>query len=364
MLRITTYFLVLMCVLSIGCSSQSGSSTDAMAFDQKALFENLGNNLILPAYRDLAQKTNDLEVALTEFITNPNPQTLQNIQKKYMDAYLAWQSASFYEFGPASGENLALSLNTYPTNTSKINQNIENNTLPNNTSEKGFPAIDYLLYGIATSENEIIEKYNSDALAENRKNYLKSVMNDLKKRVDSTLNFWNADYLQSFTSKEGNDAGSSLSLFVNALLLSYEADLKNAKFGIPAGVSVGLIQPNAQMVEALYAQKSKQLAEVKINAFIEIFKGGRGIGLDDYLTDLNATSAQGNPLPTEILNQLDDAKSKIENLPQTPLNQLIEENKTLVADVYYSLQQGVVYLKTDMTSALSIQVVYQDGDGD
>lgn len=364
MLRITTYFLVLSVCLNFGCSSESGSTTDAMTFDQVALFENLGNNLILPAYRELAQKTNDLDLAITEFTDTPDTQTLQNLQETYIQAYLAWQVASYYEFGPASGENLALSVNTYPTNTSRIEQNIQNNVSADNTSEKGFPALDYLLYGIGSNQTEILEKYNTDNLAENRKTYLKSIIDDLKKRIDNTLVLWDNEYLQTFVNKEGNDVGSSLGLFINALLSSYEADLKNAKFGIPAGVSVGLIEPNAQMIEGLYSQKSKELAQAKMNAFIDIFKGGNGVGLDDYVTDLRATSGQGNPLADEILNQLNDAKSQIDNLPQTPLNQLIIQEKSTVDNIYYSLQQGVVYLKTDMTSALSIQVTYQDGDGD
>jgi len=364
MSRITTYFLVLSLCFNFGCSSDSESTTDAMTFDQVALFENLGNNLILPAYRALSQKTNELDLAITEFTDAPDAQKLQNVQEAYVQAYLAWQAASYYEFGPASGENLALSVNTYPTNTSRIEQNVQNNASADNTSDKGFPALDYLFFGISGDESEILEKYNTDDLAENRKSYLKSIMNDLKKRIDNTLSLWNSEYLQLFISKEGNDVGSSLGLFINALLSSYEADLKNAKFGIPAGVSVGLIEPNAQMVEGLYSQKSKELAQVKMNAFIEIFTGRNGIGLDDYVTDLNATSAQGNPLANEILNQLNDAKSQIDNLPQTPLNELITQDKVTVENIYYSLQQAVVYLKTDMTSALSIQVTYQDGDGD
>ncbi len=357
------YILIVLAVWISGCSSDS-SSTEAVEFDQKVLFENLGTNLILPAYQDLVQKVTDLELAVNEFTATPNNIKLTSLREKYIDSYQAWQVASFYEFGPASAENLALSVNAYPTNAEEIDKNIQDNTSPQDNLEKGFPALDYLLFGIAENDDQIIEKYNSDALAENRKTYLKSVIVDLKKRINGTYDLWQGSYLQTFVTKEGNDAGSSLSLFVNAILSRYEADLKNSKFGIPAGVSVGQIEPLPEMVEAIYSNNSKALALTGITTFIEIFEGKNGTGLSDYLKELGTKASDGTPLEEKIISQLNDAKMQIQNLPETPLNEVIKSDKTPVADIYYTLQQAVIYLKTDMTSALSIQVSYQDGDGD
>ena len=55
--------------------------------------------------------------------------SLEMLQEKFINAYLSWQTVSAFEFGPA-GETSALlrsNINTFPTNSTKIESNIQNN---------------------------------------------------------------------------------------------------------------------------------------------------------------------------------------------------------------------------------------------
>ena len=82
--------------------------------------------------------------------------------------------------------------NTYPVNEGRIQENINNQKTdlsdPNDWSCQGFPGLDYMIHGLAGSEEEIINQYNQyPANGE----YLKVVADELNKNTDLVINDWN-----------------------------------------------------------------------------------------------------------------------------------------------------------------------------
>ena len=83
--------------------------------------------------------------------------SLEILQEKFINAYLSWQKVSAFEFGPA-GETSALlrsNINTFPTNSTKIESNIQNNDynldVASNLVQR-VSALDYLLFHTSQSE--------------------------------------------------------------------------------------------------------------------------------------------------------------------------------------------------------------------
>ena len=87
-----------------------------------------------------------------------------------------------------------------------------------------------------------------------------------------------------------------------------------------------------------------------------------GPSLKGYLSHLNTTKS-GTSLSATLINKLETAKSKINQLPDNFVNQInTDNNKTLTT--YDAIQSVVVLFKVDMLQAFNINVDYQDADGD
>ena len=359
-------FFAALLVVSCDSSDEGTGGTPAPDFDQLEMLGNYADNLIIPAYSDLQSSADLMKTAVSDFEADPNVANLELLQTNLKSLRTSWQHANFYQFGPAETNTLRAVMNTYPTDTDKINQNIEsgNYTLGSldNIAAGGLPALDYLINGMGDTPEQIVEAFTSDPLAAARMAYLVDNASFVESSISNVTNAWDpagGDYRATFLSplNSGTGIGSSVGLMVNAMLLHYERFMRDGKIGIPAGVrSAGVPRPTA--TEAFYGGYSAELAEINIAAFKNLYAGGNGSGLDDYLIFMGA-----NVLDNDIDTELDEAISDASKLTD-PLSQNIEDDNERVIQVFTSLQEALVLLKVDMTSILGITITNQDNDGD
>ncbi|MFT5832655.1 MAG: putative lipoprotein [Cognaticolwellia sp.] len=339
----------------------TGCDTD---FDQEGMFTNLADNLIIPAYTDLKVKVDVLEAKVSDFQSNTNQSTLDNLRTAWFDAYLAWQVASPYEFGPGAVEFLHNSLNNFPLDTAIVNEKIQNSdydfTSPD-AYDKGFPAMDYLLYGIAANDAEIINKYTTASTPTLYSFYLDGVINDIKSRVDNTFNAWTeGTYKTEFVTNTGTAAGSSLSLIVNGFNQNYEY-IKRDKLGIPSGVlTLGFINPTK--VEAYFSGRSLELAVKGLESSRDFYLGKTGLSLDDYLEAIG-TMKGDKTLNAAIQEQFTTAINSVSNL-QNQLSDIVENDAQSVVNVYNEVTKQLINIKTDMPSVLCVSITYIDNPSD
>lgn len=367
---LTPVVITSLLLIGFACSNM-GSDNPGDNFDRVAMLENYANNSIIPSYQNLQSSISDLQKDAESFTNDPTETNLQKFRNQLKNARLAWQDANFYQFGPAEMQTLRTSLNTYPADTSQINQNIESGEYTLGTLENraaaGFPALGYLLYGIDKNNAEILGWYTTDPYASNRKQYLQDNISFIQTKVDATLTAWQADggnYIGTFTSKEnsGTDVGSSLGMIVNAAVLHYERFIRDGKIGIPAGVrSSGIPRPSA--TEAFYAGYSLELAVANMNTLKRLIEGRRlngqdGIGLDEYLQALDASQ-----LSEELISEIDQSIDSLQSL-NDPLSDQINNDLDPVLSAFEQLQQVVPLLKADMPSVLGVSITFQDNDGD
>jgi uncharacterized protein len=369
-------FIFILCAISIVlCFTQckkkkedDGLTPDA-TFDKTTLFRNIGENIIIPAYTDLKTGVDSLQYLSNQFTANPSLINLSLLQNCFLKTYLRYERVSIFEFGPADKELIRVNFNSFPCDTTQINSKIDAGDYDLSTvadlDAKGFPALDFLLYGINRDNNTVLAKFTS---IENRKKYLTTLVNELKSKTDAVTTAWSAsggNYITTFIDNTGTDVGSSLGLLVNQLNYDFET-IKNYKVGIPLGKKTqGVILP--EKVEAYYSQISKALAFEQLKTIENLYlgrnnKGIDGIGLDDYLLHLQA-QYNGGLLADAIKSQLTKAINKLQPVPD-PLSQTIINNPSLLDGAYVELQKQVVLFKTDMPSALGVLITYQDNDGD
>ncbi len=347
----------------------SGNSTKS--FDREAMLTNYGENLIIPSYETLKSEVSEMDQAVADFVSSPDNAGLQEVQSQVLEAYEAWQSCSVYELGPASDLALRNFTNTFPTDTAEIEDKIASGSWDlgqfDTKALKGFPALDYLLFDPDNGDSEVLNSYTSASNASSRKNYLSDVSDDLLSNVDQVLQEWKSsggDHLKTFVEATGTDVGSSLGLMVNELNFDLEL-IKNAEIGIPLGKK-SLGNPKPGNCQAYFSEHSVALSLHHLRALRDVFLGksseGNGSGLDDHLAHTDATY-DGEPLHQAIEDQFQVAIDDLKKVP-SPLSDAVVNSSSKVDDAYAEVQKLVVLLKSDMPSALGVQITYQDNDGD
>ncbi|TPE40264.1 imelysin family protein [Pontibacter mangrovi] len=366
--RYSVMALACLALLS-SCGSDSEDSSPDNDYDRQAMVANYADNLIMPAYGNFKDKVEAMATAADAFVASPTAESLAAARTAYQQAYLAWQDVSVYEFGPADEQMLRTNLNTYPTATSQIESNISSGTydlqLTANYAAKGFPALDYLLYGAGT-EAAVVEQYTSGTNAANRKKYLQDVTNLVQQRAEAVYNGWTSgDYAATFMKAQGTAVGSAVGNLVNGLNSDIDVT-KRYKVGLPAGKSTsGTALPDK--VEAYYSQTSLELLKQSIQAEKAIFmgmtpSGANGPGLDDYLDHVQAPYENG--MLSDAIEAQFDAALAAANAVQGPLSEAVTTQQPAVLKVYDELQKLIVLTKTDMPAALGVTISYTDNDGD
>ena len=366
-------FSLLMClfilsVLSITSCKDNDNPTGggdpcSSSFDQGAMFVNVADNMIIPAYADFQSKANDLSAKTTAFTAAPTASSLMDLQASLSAAYLSWQAAALYEFGPAEEVFLRNSVNNFPLNIQETEANISSGTYDFDTPDrfdKGLPALDYLLFGLGNTPAEILEKYTTGPLASELLQYLTDLVADIQSRIDHTVDGWNNGYRNTFVANTGTAAGTALSLIVNNFNENYEL-IKREKLGVPSGV-VTLGFTNPENVEAFHSGQSLELIVAALEATQQLYLGGNGPGLDDYLDNINAQK-DNQSLNSLIKGLFISSISKVTVL-NGRLSDLVDSDNAAVVDAYNEVTRQLVNIKTDLPSVLCVSITYIDNPSD
>jgi len=368
------YFSVFAALILISTACSDDNTPDGLNddFDRAAMLENMGNNIILPAYEDMEIDISELEQAINSFTSNPNITTLEAAQESLKKARITWQRINLLQFGPAETVALRSFINTFPADTGKIESNIDSGSFTlgtlDNQNAAGFPAMGYLLHGVGDTAEDIVSRYTTAGDAEQRLGYLTDNMDFVQANIEQVINAWKpdgGDNIGTFLSEDnaGTDVGSSLGQLFNAsFVVHYERFLRDAKIGIPSGVRSANI-PRPGNVEAFYGGYSVELALANLQTVENLylgrtFEGTDGIGLEENLQALGAED-----LDNTVKNEFTEAFSALESL-QDPLSAQIDNNNDPVLNAFIEVQDLVGLIKSDIASRLGITITFQDNDGD
>lgn len=366
--------LALVALFLYACTENDSETMDESqnsTFDRSAILLNWADNIIVPAYTDFETKTNTLQIASQTFVDAPSLVTLEALQAAWFQAYLGFQSVSIFETGKGEELSYRNRLNAYPTSVSKINTFIENGdynlVLPSTFDAQGFPALDYLLYGLGENNDETLTYFTTRANAEGYRQLLNAVSQSIHSLTQEVLESWTSTFRDGFVANTDSSVNGSVDRLTNDFIFYYEKALRAGKVGIPAGIFSN--DPLPQNVEAFYkGDISKELLIAAIQTTQDFFNGKHynsatvGIGFKDYLVALNSVK-NGEDLSLLINNQFNLSKVAASNLNDNFSLQINEDNNTML-EAYNQLQRNVVFMKVDMLQALSIEVDFVDTDGD
>ena len=373
----TLKILISISILSIFIISCSSSSDDEQStipeFDRSAVLKNYADNIIIPRLNNFRSSVDYLKESGDAYVDSPNITTYTELHNSWLEAYINWQYVEMFNIGKAEEIMFFSKTNTFPVNEGRIQENINNQKTdlsnPNDWSCQGFPGLDYMIHGIANTENEIINQYIQNPL--NGK-YLKVVLNELNNNTDLVLNDWNT-YRNTFVNSIENTATSAFNMLTNDFVYYFEKGLRTNKIGIPSGVFSN--NPLSNKVEAYYSSKngiedvSRDLIENALNAVDLVFQGKSsnqspvGPSFKTYLDFIKANNVSADDIGSIVVNKIQTANQKILDLNKNFINQVENDNGKMLA-AFDALQTIVVNLKTDMLSLFNVAVDYTDADGD
>jgi predicted lipoprotein len=369
-----SFYSVLLVCLIIACSSDTEDDIIQInEFDRSEILNNYVDNIIIPRHNDFKSEIDNLKIAVDEFVESPISSTYDNLHNQWLITYKKWQHIEMFNIGKAEEINFLNTINTYPVDELRINENIDsrkfNLTSSNDWSCQGLSGIDYMLHGIDNSKENVILKYSNNS---NYGEYLKNLLDIIINNTDQVVNHW-SENKNSFVNSSGNSNTSSLNMLTNDFVYYFEKGLRTNKIGIPVGYfSGGNVFPDK--VEAYYSSKnsfndvSKELAKEALIASENLFtgrssSGSKGPSLKTYLDYIYSADVNKNNLSPIILSNFQSANDAINELDKSFVNQ-ISSDKSKMLNAFDKLQALVVNMKTDMLSILSIQVDYIDADGD
>lgn len=364
--------LLSLVIVITACDKKGGSDEPKDDFDRKALLTHVADNLIIPAFNNFQSVYGQMKTAADAFTAAPDLAKLTALRQSWQSAYIAWQKVELFNFGPADDVLLRNYCNIYPTDVTVLQSYVSSGTY--NLDEiatnkvQGFPALDYLLNGLAVDDNGILAYYSSNADAAKWKKYLSDVIGSMNTKINKVASAWTGSYRSAFVASDGTGAGSSLSLMVNEYVMYFERFLRSGKFAIPAGVMSGTAAP--EKVEAFYSKElGIVLAKTALKACQDFYAGksfnssNTGPCLKTYLEALGKNNTNVAALALNIGNQFTVIETKMNELGSS-VSDAIVNNRPKVLALYDEFQKEVRYLKVDMTSAIGISISYTDTDGD
>ena len=365
MLRTLSFSILFIYLLFIyGCRVKEPKSGVSIE-DQKVMLKNIADNIILPAYLDLKNTTQALAESVNTFNTTINIDNLIALRDQLKVARLSWQNCNMFDFGSANNLGLASILNIFPVDINVIEVNIENGNFSidaiASSSARGFQAIEYLIFGVGQTSEELIASFKN----ENRKQYLKVLadkITDISSQVYTAWDTTGGNYTNTFKTETGNHVGSSISIMLNAVIQSIERKTRDGKIGIPAGLrTLGI--PVPENIESLYGGYSVALLNENLKAYSDLFEGITLDNIDsegilDYLSKISE-----DDLRSKISSQLSTTIQTAASINE-PLQEEVVNHGTAVNNTIAEIQKLLILFKTDMISALGVSINYQDNDGD
>lgn len=397
MKKICFVFCLFTLVISCSTSDDSGEPTGGTVetengFNRKSLLNNWVNNYIKPAFNEFNVKLAVLKESQVKFTTIPTIDNLQTLQNDLFNAQKAWQHVAMFEFGKAEEVNYRSFMNSYPVDfktsaddsqedDNTILKNIEAKALPitdinfnldRRNNEQGFPALDYMVNGLAASNADIVAFYTTNNLQQNYKDYLAKVIDRMVNLTNEVTTDWEING-EAVVNNNGSSDAASFDKLANDFINYTERAFRENKIATPSGKRNGVKKLEA--VETFYSsENSKALFLEAYKAIQSIYYGNsfvdntKGQGIDDYLTFLGTTVFDAEARQTKPMNVfVAERFSSIDAIVETLNNDFVTQVKTNNLDLletFNQIQQFVTLYKTNIISALDVRIDFADSDGD
>ena len=356
MKKLTLFLISCFCLIS--CDDELQERNDNIEFNDVSLLNSVVENHILPEFAVFRSDVEALGESKDVFITEKTEANLVSLRSSYLQAYNSYQAVAKYDFGLALDINFAQNLNLHPFNLNGVtdfilnqeNQNLESILTQN---RQGFPAVDYMLNGLATTDTEIVAFYTGNN-AEDYTIFLSRIIDRIEALTIQVDDDWRSGFADSFTNENG-----FLDIFVNSYIQYFEKRLRSSKVDFPAGKFDGT--PSPETIESFFRPEESRgllLEALESSRLLYIGVGENSTSLSSVLVGFGEEG-----LDAQIRLRFLEAQNLISSLDANLAQQVATDNSKML-DARDALQEIVRLLKVDLVSVLNITITFQDNDGD
>jgi uncharacterized iron-regulated protein len=337
------FFMFLVVASLAACEKEDPITPDTKDFT--AVLNNVGNDVIVATYNDLAQKGAILQSATQALEADPTPGNLAGARVAWVAARSPWEQSEGFLFGPVDQEGLDPSMDSWPVNVIDLNNVLaSNNDLTVAFLEqqegtlKGFHTIEFLLWG----ENG--DKEVTDFTAREFE-YLAAASGALANDTRTLYELWapaQGNFISNIT-EAGNGSivyisqKAAVEEITNSLIVIAD-EVANGKINDP------LSQEDLTLEESRFSANSKADFADNMRSIQNIYLGrfnnnGNSIGLSSVIAEENPS------LDAKVKSEITAAIDAIESIPGTFSDAIFNNKNEVIA-----AQQAVRNLQETLES--------------
>jgi putative iron-regulated protein len=329
--------------------------------------------VILPTYSDLAERTAELSLLLDELALAPEQAVVAEIREQYLVTRGPLEESQAFGFGPAEELRSAAAIDQQPIDGPKIDAELAGTadlTVQRLSSiganKRGLHAIEYLLFPEDDSELEAALLEASEA-GSRRRQFLAAAAELVAKNAGALRDAWAADggdYGRRFAEPGGADSVSpdvqaGLDTLLNQAVFLSEV-VANTKLGKPLGSATGgAIDPSAQASERSGASLSDALGNLR--GVRNVYLGSRDGSIATSLSTLVRAKSPATDLRAR--QALDEAEASLRAVPE-PLTIALSDSPELVIAAFEAVKNLKRVLATEVLGTLGASLKFNDNDGD
>ncbi len=359
--------LVLAAALVCACGGGSGGSSPG---PRREMLQQLAAEVIVPAYRQLADQAAALGAAAEGLRDAPSPATLTAAQEAWRATRQAWKRTAAFEIGPAAELRTAAKIDWSPIRGDRIEREIDG-TEPLTAAHiedlganvKGLLALEYLLFDPAGDETAL------DALSAHprRRAYVAALAGNLVEQVRQLRDAWEPD-AGNFSAElvmagQGSATYATLKSAVDELvnhMIFLSEDVADAQLLAPLGARTGGT-PRPDLIAAHRSQSG--LADVRdgLASIALLYLGGdqpatHG-GFSAVVNELNPTTDGA------IASSLIRAARAAGEIP-APLEVAVTTDPEEVSRAQQHTKTVMRHLEIDLIAVLGTTLRFNPSDGD
>ncbi|PTL84017.1 imelysin family protein [Vitiosangium sp. GDMCC 1.1324] len=363
--RLVPAAVLLSLALVVSCGDSQNTAL------RTAFLKELGEDTILPTYREFDTRTETLASALAALEATPTEATLTEAQSAWRATRSPWQSQESFHIGPSEELHTGAAVDQVPSTTGIDSLLAGDSSLAEaavaelGANRKGMLAMEYVLFDADGGNAAVLARLTTAEgnAGARRRAYLKALGAVMHKDAEAVHTAWEPEqgnYIAQLATA-GNSGSKyatqkdAVDEVVNRLIAC--AETTELKLSKPLGFATGgTIRPEQE--EARRSDNSLKDLGDTLQGMERVWLGANGNG------GLSRVVAASNKkLDETVRGELAAVRSALEAIPP-PLRTALYNHRESVEDARAALAQLRATLTTEVVANLGVTIKFNDNDGD
>ena len=356
--------LSLLLVATTGCSGTGdGGAKDVSRAD---VMLSLTDHVIVPGYRDAADRAEELRLSIKTLCAAPDSTALETARQHWRAARSSWAATAAFRVGPAMERRSASLVDWWPVDTERIDEVLDDGDAVSvervvqfmAATQRGLGAIEYLLFGDAVTDS------SSFAPNSSRCQYLSALSSTVAVEVEGIHQDWQGNdqepgYAGYFSGagRVSLDPTTAEAEVVRGMVFLVRS-IANMQLAPALGID-GETDPLA--IPSGPTRHSREDLRRQLVGLSWMYRGAEGVegalGIGHRVRQLSPETDQ------RMITAIEDCLASADGLTGSLESMVLKEPGQVMA-VYERLKTLQTVLNTEIVSLLGVTVGFSDTDGD